>query len=83
MSCQLCGEPILEHERVEQPDFHRECAFRAVAGSVAHIERRCSCFVRGSDESDPPGVSKREAARMALEAWRKQNPGGSTTNGSH
>lgn len=71
MNCQHCGEPILLSE-----DFchsvHRECAARMVIGSVAHIERRCGCYVSGSMEGDPPEATRREAARAALNAWQRQ-----------
>jgi hypothetical protein len=42
---------------------------RSALGSVAHIEERCSCFISGSEENDPPGMSKREAAKAAVKAW--------------
>jgi hypothetical protein len=44
--------------------------FRAVAGSVAHLERRCGCFVAGSTEGDPPGMTKRQAALAAWAYWQ-------------
>ncbi len=49
--------------------WHVECNFRAIAGSVGHQKRRCSCF--GGEEDDPPGLSKREAARAAWEHGNK------------
>lgn len=48
--------------------FHRACWLRLIFGSVAHIEKRCSCYVPGSDESDPPGLTRRQAAEAALKA---------------
>jgi len=53
--------------------FHRACWLRGIFGSVAHIERQCSCFVPGSDECDPPGMSKREAAELAVKKWYERN----------
>lgn len=44
--------------------YHRECWVRAIVGSVAHLERRCSCFVPGSTETDPPDLTKRQAAQL-------------------
>ena len=70
-SCFYCGEEVLPGEdsgRVGNAPSHLECSFRAVAGSVAHIERRCSCFIPGSEEGDPPGMTRREAAKAALDA---------------
>lgn len=44
---------------------HRECVLRSVFGSVAHIQRKCSCYVAGSECGDDPTISRREAARQA------------------
>ena len=72
MNCTWCEEPVLVNE--QHPSFmqptHLECGFRSIAGSVAHLQKRCSCYIQGAEETDPPGVSKREAARMALEFYR-------------
>lgn len=81
--CLRCGEPVLPDEPQEggyllTPERHvpivqhRACAVRAVIGSVAHLERRCSCYIPGADEGDPPGLSKREAAEAALAVWLAQ-----------
>lgn len=52
---------------------HYECAFRSIMGSVAHIQRRCSCFVAGSEAEDPPGMTRRQAALAAVIAWNNRN----------
>lgn len=73
MICFYCQEPVLDGEEsgnIANAASHRECAFRSIAGSVAHIEGRCSCFGT-RDEGDPPGMSPREAARAALAAYRR------------
>jgi len=45
---------------------HRECQFRAVVGSVAHQQKRCSCFGgNGTDKED--GMTRREGAQAALD----------------
>lgn len=44
--------------------LHRECNLRGVIGSVAHQQKRCSCF-GGDDEED--GMTRREGARAALD----------------
>ncbi len=70
--CDWCGEPLLPSEIIDPaaPKFmHHECVLRAVIGSVAHIEGRCSCYTTGSEEGDPPGMSKRDAARAAVLAY--------------
>lgn len=45
--------------------LHRTCFIRQIVGSVAHQTRRCSCYVPGSVEDDPPGTSLREGAKSA------------------
>lgn len=66
MICGWCSEEIREDELCQTDRFHDACAFRSVAGSVAHILRRCSCYVPGSTEGDPEGMTLREAAVAAL-----------------
>jgi hypothetical protein len=71
--CAYCGEPIGDIiRRVATPQpMHRECLFRGVAGSVAHIERRCGCYVPGSIEGDPPGMTLRQGAIAAFQAFER------------
>jgi hypothetical protein len=75
--CAYCTEAITaEDSGVVYDDLvstlHLECHLRGVYGSVAHIEGRCGCFVRGSTEHDPPGLSYREGARAAVKAWERK-----------
>lgn len=71
--CLWCDEPIEAGERgyfysgTEPPAIHYACFVRQIIGSVAHQQRRCTCF--GGHEEDPPGISKRQAARLALLMW--------------
>lgn len=80
--CPYCEEPILEGEETRDIGhlgadgpamfrWHIECSARLVIGSIAHIQGRCSCFVEGG-EDDPPGVSLREGARLALAEYRRR-----------
>lgn len=74
--CGWCEEPLIDGSNALVMPFvrmHRECAIRMVAGSVAHLERRCSCY-GGPDEDDEEGLSKREAARRAMAAAIKLRP---------
>ncbi len=73
VKCEYCGEPIKPDDLADcvGANLHHECLFRNVGGSVAHVEKRCSCFVPGSNEGDPPGMTKRQAARAALERQRQ------------
>jgi hypothetical protein len=68
--CQYCNEPILEGE-LAAGALHRECAVRMVAGSVGHQLGLCSCH--GGTDEDPPGISRREAARQALQLYLDMN----------
>lgn len=76
-NCAYCDEPLLPGDRVQQlndgESVHLECLARMTLGSVAHIRQRCGCFIPGSEEGDPPGMTKREAARESLEAMRVVN----------
>lgn len=82
-TCEWCGEQIAANDNgvlllpaipgTGAPQtMHRECFRRSVLGSIGHLERRCSCCVPGSTETDPPGMSKRAAARL-VDEWVKGN----------
>lgn len=73
-TCQHCGEPLLPDEprspmMVNGQPVHHECGARMVLGSVAHVEGRCSCYVPDADELDPPQLTRRQAAKAALDAY--------------
>ena len=53
------GEPVLE-------PLHRECDIRMALGSIGHLTMRCSC--EGGDFEDPPGMTRRQSARL-VKAW--------------
>ena len=78
-TCIHCKEPVSPGDPVS-PSLvngqlvHHECGFRMACGSAAHIERRCGCYVSGSDENDAPELTRREAAKAALAAWHRQQP---------
>lgn len=44
-------------------DLHRTCFIRTIVGSVAHQKRTCCCYVRGSVEDDPPGMTPRQGGK--------------------
>lgn len=71
MICPYCDEAILPGDIADfwNPEAHHECSARAILGSVAHIERRCGCFIPGAEETDPPGMTRREAAKAAWQAY--------------
>jgi hypothetical protein len=87
--CQWCKEPIAEGDSgvawgrqladpsPEQPAVfeHLECFQRSILGSVAHVQRRCSCYVPGATESDPPELTLRQAAKLAVEEFQRLQKG--------
>jgi hypothetical protein len=75
-ACEWCGEPIaFEDSGVALPCSsgpelsyrHRECFLREMIGSVGHQLKVCTCY--GGDFEDPPELSRREAARAAVQFW--------------
>lgn len=75
--CTNCLESILEGDDgwldAAGNPFHRACWYREVIGSLAHVQRRCSCYRPGSTESDPLGLTAREAAEEVLKELQKQS----------
>lgn len=55
----------------ERVFLHHACFMRGIIGSVAHIEKRCSCFGPGGSDQDDPGLSRREAAEASLAAYQR------------
>jgi hypothetical protein len=76
MICGHCDEEVLKEEiwgSLNGKPAHQECLFRLGAGSAAHILRECSCF--GGTRDDPPGMTKRQAAKLALDTYRAISEG--------
>lgn len=77
--CAWCGESFtadddgytIPHcgETISNLPYHLECWLRQLFGSVGHIQGECSCF-EGTAE-DPPGMTRREAAKAAAEMFRR------------
>ncbi len=71
--CPLCDEPILENDKKSSfmnPLAHWECGMRGVLGGVNHMIGRCTCC-GGTEPPDPPGLSRRQAAREAVKQWER------------
>jgi hypothetical protein len=75
--CPWCEESILPSELFRSllqsgaaRDYHEECAVRMIVGSAAHQLQECSCFLKTGARHDPPGISKREAAKLAFDCFR-------------
>jgi hypothetical protein len=63
--CLYCTEPI-QPGQILNGQTHIECLYRSVGGSVAHLSKRCSCYVAGSIEGDPKGYTLRQGS---IAAW--------------
>jgi hypothetical protein len=80
--CAWCAEPFAETDcGVVLPcipdgmlPYHDECLMRTIVGSVAHQLKVCPCF-SGEAIEDAPGLSKREAAKAAVELWASIHKG--------
>lgn len=51
--------------------YHLECSMRLALGGANHIAGRCTCC-GGHDPPDPPHLTKREAARLAVATWNRR-----------
>ncbi len=82
--CGFCVEEIEADDRgCTIPDmsggegaYHFECYIRVIVGSLAHQQKRCSCYGHDCTELDPPNMTLREAARVALVYWVAHRGGG-------
>lgn len=78
--CQWCDEPVTVKElrlgyaqaNMAGQVAHIECGLRSAAGSVGHQTRQCSCY--GGTREDPPGMTRREAARAAMTYFQWWHP---------
>lgn len=73
-TCPACEEPIAPDEALSRSVLngkpaHLECVFRAVSGGANHIRKLCRCF-GGTLDPDPPGLTRRQAAIEAHNAWK-------------
>lgn len=72
--CFYCDEPLVAEDAGMQDGqgkpMHFNCFLRSVIGSVAHLEKRCSCYIDGASEADPPNLTRRQAANAAVAVWR-------------
>lgn len=68
-TCPHCDEAIAPGDRLATgyafQAVHWECGLRAVIGGVNHQRGTCSCCPGGTDDPDPPDMTRREAAHAA------------------
>ena len=76
-ACAHCGEKVaagedgfmLGHwgqEVAGEAPLHLECYLRLILGGVNHLRGTCLCC-GGTEPPDPPGISRRAAARLAAQ----------------
>lgn len=76
-TCMWCKEAIelgvdgFALDGVPLQVMHMECHFRMIMGSVGHHLKLCSCY--GGNDEDPEGMTTRQAAVAALQAWQATN----------
>lgn len=72
--CRHCGEIFIEGDQGVADMFgqpmHLDCHLRGIVGGLNHLRGTCTCC-GGTDDPDPPNVSRREAARLAVIEWEK------------
>lgn len=73
--CGFCGEPLGaegDSGAVANMPSHEDCAIRAIVGGLNHLRGTCTCC-GGTEPPDPPGLTRREAARLAVRYWRARD----------
>lgn len=73
--CPWCAEVVAPGDLTHSllPGYHYACALRSAIGSIGHVRGTCSCYVKdGTAEEDPPGLSRRQAARLVADYVRQQ-----------
>ena len=61
---------ITSSDKVEVSHYHLECHIRMILGGLNHLRRTCTCF-GGTDNPDPDGVTRHEAAILVFEYWKR------------
>lgn len=76
--CAWCKEEFIPGDRgvfyATGEPMHIECFMRQTTGSVTHVLHQCSCYIDGNPETDPPELTVRQAAKLAVELWNERNP---------
>jgi hypothetical protein len=79
--CGRCGEPITSNDSglviplFGDPDqseafYHYECHLRSMVGGLNHQLGKCLCC-GGTVPPDPPEMTRREAAKAAVQHWQR------------
>lgn len=75
-TCLYCDEPVLPGDPVaplSNVTAHWECGLRSVVGGLNHLNGLCTCC-GGTLLPDPEGMTRREAAKVAAQAWVARHP---------
>lgn len=79
--CHWCGESVCEADSgllvpyydgkgpPRELPYHYACHFRRIVGGLNHQLGQCTCC-GGTEEPDPPGLTRRQAAELATEHWQ-------------
>jgi hypothetical protein len=74
-SCHHCEEIFVVGDKGitnrQGYSWHIECNMRMVIGGVNHLRGTCTCC-GGKNEPDPPYISRRQAAQVAVIEWEKR-----------
>ena len=73
--CMWCEELVMPGDMTHAllAGYHYACAMRVGLGPIGHLQRKCSCYVKdGTHEDDPPGITKRQAARIVADYMNPQ-----------
>jgi len=52
--------------------YHQECMLRTVLGSLAHVERRCTCYGGTKNDEAHGALTKRQEARLVVAIWEQR-----------
>lgn len=73
--CLWCDEMVMPGDLTHAllPGYHYACAVRAALGPIGHLQGRCSCYAEDDvAERDPPGLTRRQAARLVADYVRNE-----------
>jgi hypothetical protein len=73
-STAVIGTPLDVQQTVKTIHYHHDCFLVQVVGTLGHQAGRCSCY--GGTESNPPELTRREAATAAVRAYQMRRSGG-------
>lgn len=74
--CAWCGEAIADGDQgiinLQGYTWHRDCHLRGAIGGYHHLMGACTCC-GGTEPPDPPYLTRRVAAALAVQVWERQH----------